>query len=214
MPHLNTMSRRPAAVLLALLAAGAVGSVGLAACGSSSSSTTTTTAANAAATGAAGTTAPGARGSRFAAMRECMRKNGVTLPQRRPGGGAGGFLGGGQGGPQLPSGVTPAQFLEALKKCGGDFRGGNHFRRNRPSPQALAQFAACMRQNGIDLPTANTSGKGPIFDTKGIDTTSPQFKAAAAKCRSVLFPGARPGGTAGGAAPNPPAGAGTEGTAG
>jgi hypothetical protein len=226
MPHLNTMSRRPAAALLTLLAAGAVGSVGLAACGSSST-TTTTTAANAAAPGAVGTTTPGtttpgapgtpppgARGSRFAAMRECLQKDGITLPQRRPG--AGGFLGGAQGGPQLPAGVTRTQFEEALRKCGGGaFRGGNHFFRDSPRfRQAYAQFAACMRQNGVDLPTPNTSGKGPIFDTEGIDTTSAQFKAADAKCRSDLFAAATRGG---GGAYRPPAGsppAGSEGAAG
>ena len=37
---------------------------------------------------------------RFAAVRECLQKNGITLPQRTPGqrrppGAAGGFLGGG-----------------------------------------------------------------------------------------------------------------------
>ncbi len=238
MPHLKTMNRRPAAALLTLLAAGAVGSVGLAACGSSSSSTTTTTAANAAASGAAGTTtpgaagtttpgaagtptpgapgttSPGARGARFSAMRECLQKDGITLPQRRPG--TGGFLAGSQGGPQLPAGVTRTQFEEALKKCGGGaFRAGG-FRNSTRFRQAYAQFAACMRQNGVDLPTPNTSGKGPIFDTKGIDTTSAQFKAAETKCRSDLFAGTPRGGGAAGGAYSPPAGgppAGTEGGA-
>jgi hypothetical protein len=204
MPHLKTMRRRPAATLLTLLAAGALGG-GLAACGSSSSGNTTTTTANAAATGAAGTattgasgtattgasgttTTPGARGSRFAAMRECLQKDGITLPPRRPGTGAGGFFGGGEGGPQLPAGVTRTQFREALKKCdGGAFRGGHFFRDNARSRQVFAKFAACMRQNGVALPPPNTSGNGPIFDTKGIDTTSPQFKAAETKCRSDLY---------------------------
>jgi hypothetical protein len=74
----------------------------------------------------------------------------------------------------------------------------------------LAQFAACMRQNGINLPAPKT-GKGPVFSakaTKGINTRSPQFKAAFAKCRTTLSsvlglgrPGAAGSGAATGAAP-------------
>jgi hypothetical protein len=204
MPHLNTISRRPAAALLTLLAAGALASVGLAACGSSSSTTGSTTANAAVAGGAAtGTTAPGARGSHFAAMRACLQKQGITLPPRRPG--AGGFFGGGQGGPRLPSGVTRAQYEAALKKCGGgSFRGGfrgGGFRSNPRFRQAYAKFAACMHQNGIDLPAPNTSGTGPIFDTKGIDTTSPQFTAAIKQCRGDLFAAPQGGGAAGGGGP-------------
>jgi hypothetical protein len=65
-----------------------------------------------------------------------------------------------------------------------------------------------MRKNGVNLPKPNTSGKGPIFNTKGIDTTSASFKAADAKCVRELTPsGAQPGGPgapgAGGAQPSP-----------
>jgi hypothetical protein len=132
-------------------------------------------------------------------MRECLQKNGITLPQRTPGSGGpagGGFSGAGGGGPQLPKGVTRAQYEAALKKCGGgNFRGG-FGGPNRPggnrinSPvfrQALVKYAACLRQNGINIPAPNTSGKGPIFSTKGLNSTSPQFRAAATKCRSVLI---------------------------
>jgi hypothetical protein len=228
MPHTNTRSRKPAvaAAVVLLLA-----SLGLAACGSSSSSTTTSTSANAAAstgtvpgtssTGSTSTT-PGAPGSgrgsaRFAAMRECLQKNGITLPKRTPGsrpGAGGGFPGAGAGGgPQLPSGVTRAQYEAALKKCGGGsghfFRGGTAGRLSNPVfKAALAKYGDCLRQNGINLPAANTSGKGPIFDTKGIDTNSSQFKAASAKCRSALL-GAfrRPAGAPGAAGSQPAGGA-------
>jgi hypothetical protein len=189
---------KPAAGVMTVLT---LACLGLTACGSSGSST------NAAATGTASTSAstptsgsstqgnrPGGGSPRFAAMRECLQKNGITLPKRTPGTGGpagGGFPGAaGTGGPQLPQGVTRAQYEAALKKCGG-WRfgaGGGHFQRaNSPIfKQALAKFGACLRQNGVNLPAPNTSGKGPIFSTKGIDTTSPQFKAATAKCRSVL----------------------------
>src|ERR1700722_7901929 len=148
MHHANTRHRMPAvaAVLVLLLAC-----LGLVACGGSSSNTTSTS-ANAASTGSAsgssstgsaGSTsttqgAPGAgRGSgRFTALRECLQKNGITLPKRnggaRPGGGFVPGAGAG-GGPQLPSGVTRTQYEAALKKCGGHvFNGGGARRLNNP----------------------------------------------------------------------------------
>jgi hypothetical protein len=223
MPHTNTRSRKPAvaAVVVLLLA-----SLGLVACGSSSSSTTSTS-ANAASTGtASGTsstgstsTTPGAPGSgrgsaRFTALRECLQKNGITLPKRTPGSRpGGGFVpgAGAGGGPQLPGGVTRAQYEAALKKCGGGsghfFRGGGAGRLNNPAfKTALAKYGDCLRENGIKLPAPNTSGNGPIFDTKGINTASAQFKAASAKCRSTLVSAFRRPAGAPGAAGAPPTG--------
>ena len=43
-----------------------------------------------------------------------------------------------------------------------------------------------MRENGVKIPAPNTSGKGPIFNTKGLDTSSTQFTTAERKCRSDL----------------------------
>jgi hypothetical protein len=200
--HTHTHSRKP---LLAGVLVIALTCLGLAACGSSgnSSSTPTTNAANTSTTGAG--TGPGARAGRFAAMRACLQKEGITLPTRTPGQprtpGAGGFLGGGGAGPQLPKGVTHAQFEAALKKCGGGrrFGGSGAGRSNSPAFRtAVTAFAECMRQNGIALPAPNTTGTGPVFDTKGINTASPQFTAARTKCQSKLAGAyARPGGAAG-----------------
>ncbi|HEX4116615.1 MAG TPA: hypothetical protein VHY18_12160 [Solirubrobacteraceae bacterium] len=149
-------------------------------------------------------------------MRECLQKNGITLPKRTPGsrpGAGGGFPGAGAGGgPQLPSGVTRAQYEAALKKCGGGnghffSRGGASGRLNNPVfKAALTKYGNCLRQNGINLPPANTSGNGPIFNTKGIDTSSSQFKAASTKCRSTLLGAFRRPAGAPGAAGAPPAG--------
>jgi hypothetical protein len=190
--------------------------LGLAACGSSSGSSSSTTSASASTTakgaGAAGAKAPNS--GRFAAVRECLKKNGITLPQRTPGqrrppGATGGFLGGGAGGtggPQLPKGVTRAQYEAALKKCGGNFAGGTRGGARFKSPAfhaALAKFASCLRANGVNVPAPNTSGNGPVFDTKGIDTSSAQFKAAEAKCQSDLRAAFRRGGAAGGAGAPP-----------
>jgi len=199
MPHIRINRSKPAAAVLTILLAGLL----LAACGSSSSSSSSSNAnasATSAAGGASGPTGPG--GGRFGALRACLQQNGITLPKRTPGTrrppGAGGFFGGGAG-PQLPAGVTRAQFEAALKKCGGARPGGpGRFLAGPARVQALTQFAACMRQNGVNLPAPNTSGSGPVFDTKGLNTTSSQFTTAEAKCRSDLR-GAfqRPGGEGG-----------------
>jgi hypothetical protein len=166
--------------------------VALAACGGTSKSSSS--GANAAATSAAGAkptrpTGPtGAFNSRFAAVRECLQKNGVTLPPRTPGTRPpyGGFLRGATG-PQLPSGVSREKFEAAVKKCGGPARFGAAGRLRSPAFRLLlTKFAACMRENGIDVPAPNTSGDGPVFNTTGINTKSPQFTAAVAKCRSDL----------------------------
>jgi hypothetical protein len=220
MPHMKPHGRNPAraarpvtATVLILL----LGCLGLAACGSSSSSSTSTTTAAASATGAGtsstgGAPAGGPTGSgisRFKAIRECLQKSGITLPQRTPGTrrapGAGGFLGG--AGPALPKGVTRAQYEAALKKCGGRPLGGATTRLKNPVYQkALAKFATCMRENGVNVPQPNTSGTGPVFNIKGLNTASAQFKAAETKC-SVQLQGsfrARPGGA-------PPGGSGAAG---
>lgn len=201
MSHVIPPGRKAAAAALPVLL---LACIGLAACGSSSTkSTSTNTATSAASTGAqtsppggaSGPSGPGA--GRFAAVRECLAKNGITLPRRapgqRPGGRAGGFLGAGPAGagPQLPKGVTRAQYEAALKKCGGfpaggRFRGGATRLQSPAFKQALKSFASCLRQNGVNIPEPNTSGKGPIFSTKGIKIASPQFRAADSKCRGVL----------------------------
>jgi hypothetical protein len=203
MPHIQSTSSRAATALLAILIAG----VALAACGGASNGSSSTGASTSASTTA--TRGPrGADSAGFLALRECLRKNGVTLPKRTPGQrrshGAGGFLGGAGGAPRLPKGVTRSQYEATIKKCGSFphihfYRaGGVH---SPAAKHALARFASCMRRAGESLPHPNTSGKGPVFDTKGLDTTSAKFKAADVKCRSELSGAfrARPG--AGGAPP-------------
>jgi hypothetical protein len=185
----------------------------LAACGGSSSSSSS----NQSAAKTAGRAARGL-GARGTALRTCLQRNGIALPERSKGSqrgapGAGGPFGAGAtgtgGASKLPNGVSRARLRAALKKCGGGQfpQGGKAFAAG--GTKRFAKFAACMRKNGVNLPKPNTSGKGPIFDTKGLDTTSASFKAADAKCVRELAPGgARPGAQgaagAGGAQPAPP----------
>jgi hypothetical protein len=212
----NPHRRGPvAAVVLTVLLAACIG---VAACGGSSSSSSsaksspTTASASSASSGSQG---GGPSAGRFAAMRACLQKNGITLPQRSPGtrrpnGGVGGFLGGAGGSPHLPKGVTRTQYQAALKKCAGaNFAAGRGGRLNNPAfKQVLAKFATCLRQNGVNVPAPNTSGTGPVFNTKDINTRSAKFKAAESKCQSALRGtfGRRPGGA--GVPPGGPGGSG------
>jgi hypothetical protein len=199
--------RRPLAFALT---AGAVGALTLSACGGSSGNASTGSGANAAATGAAngssntgksagGTTGPAERSGngatgpagappRLEAVRACLQRNGIKLPTRS---GVGLLL----GGTSLPKGTSRAQLQAAMRKClggrGFSTNGGpGASRRRTASPrfrQVLSAFAACLRQNGIAVPNPNPSGSGPVFSTKGIDTASPKFRAATAKCRPALI---------------------------
>jgi hypothetical protein len=184
MPQTISSRRRriPAAAIVVLVV---LASLALASCGGSSPSSSSTSTNTSASTKASSTgKTPGAVGGRFAALRECLQKNGITLPKFTPGqrpapGTRRSFL---------PKGVTKAQYEAAIKKCGGPalFAGGKN-RFNTPAfKQALAKFAACMHENGIAVPKANTSGKGPIFNSQGLNTSSTKFRAAEAKCRSDL----------------------------
>lgn len=201
-------TRKQAAGVFAMLV---LACLGLTACGGSSGSSsnaaataaTTNGSTSAASTGTSSTggsstqsAAPAAGRLRGPAFRECLQKNGVTLPRRTPGSGTpgGGFPGAGSG-PVLPKGMTQAQFDAALKKCGGSNFGARFGRAGGPGVRrvnspvfkaALTKYAACLRQNGINIPAPNTSGKGPIFSTKGIDTSSAKFRTATMKCRASL----------------------------
>jgi hypothetical protein len=98
--------------------------------------------------------------------------------------------------------MTRAQYLELLRKCssstGGPAAVGAKRRlSNTRFRQALVSFATCLRQNGVNVPAPNTSGKGPIFSTKGIDTASPTFRQARRKCRATLLSALRAGAGAG-----------------
>jgi hypothetical protein len=64
-----------------------------------------------------------------------------------------------------------------------------------------------MRENGVEIPKPNTSGTGPIFNSKNLNTSSAKFKAADAKCQVDLegaFRGAPGAHRAPGSAPGAP----------
>lgn len=194
---------RPAIALLTIPAA----ALTLAACGGSGGRSSSTTAST--------TKDASARSSRFASLRTCLQKEGINLPSGGAGQpGSGGAPSGGGGGFKLPDGVSRTKFEEAIKKCGGGGfpSGGRPGFSSASSKAALTKYAECMRENGVNLPTPNTSGKGPVFNTKGINTSSETFKAAQKKCQSDLKGAFGGGGSPGGGSPpaggegGPPAG--------
>ncbi len=200
--------RRRYGPLTGLIAA-AVAALLMSACGSSSSS--------GAGTNSAKTTAQsGSASSRSAALRECLKKAGITLPSAPSGNpGSGAPPSGGAGGFKPPEGASGAKFQEAIKKCGGGgFPAGGRGNVNSASAKAaLTKYASCMRENGVNLPAPDTSGNGPVFSTKGLDTSSQAFKSAQKVCQSDLkgaFGGGAPpgGGPPPGGGEGPPAGEG------
>jgi hypothetical protein len=103
-----------------------------------------------------------------------------------PGGGGGGFF------------ASNPKFAAAIAKCGGafgGFGGGGRFAggtgasgpdTSNPAYRArVISYAACMKKDGIDLPTPNFSGSGFVFGTK-VNRTTSAFIAANAKCQGLL----------------------------
>ena len=187
---------KPLAAALALALGAAVA---LAACGGSSAARAART--TVAATDALGSSGQlGARSGRYAALRECMAKNGISLPASphangtRPG--ASGLFGQGHLHPhalQPPAGVSQSAFEAALRRCDADAPARSPARpdaltmlKSAAFRKRLDEFATCMRSHGIALGAPNTSGKGSIFATQGLDTASTAFRSALASCRSDL----------------------------
>ena len=211
--EVTSTDRQPTAALgrggpLAALALVALLCVWMAACGGSGTSSTSSNAAKV--TSPAG----GAGSARFSALSACLKKQGITLPTPSASKPPSTTGTGAQGGPptggglSTPSGVSASKYREALKKCGGSSlpAGGSSFS-SATAKAALSKYVTCMRENGVDLPKANTSGSGPVFDSKGLDTSSATFKAAQSKCQTDLkgaFGGA--GGTGGPPSGGPPSG--------
>lgn len=126
----------------------------------------------------------------FAAYRDCMAENGITLPDMgalptampsaMPSGGPGTFPG------QLPDGVEQETFDAAQAACaelaptldprtaGGP--GGSR----AVDASALTAFRSCLSDNGVEL----TADQDPMRD---LDRSDPQVKAALDTC-APLFP--------------------------
>jgi hypothetical protein len=157
----------------------ALASLALSACGGSSG----TTSSSAGASSPAGTssTATSSTSSQPERLRACLKKLGIEAPSSvstisdlvaHP-----------------PKGVTRAQLIAAVQSCGGIGAGLANVKPHASAPayrQAFVSFVNCMREQGVSLPAPSTTGKGPVIDLKGIDTTSAKYKTATQKCASIL----------------------------
>lgn len=125
-------------------------------------------------------------------LTECMRENGVDVPDD---------AGGGPGG----AGLSDADREKARAAIEGPCKELREAARGNISEadrqefrDAFAKFAQCMRDEGIDLPDI-TPGSGPPAGLRSLDRDDPKVQAAQEKCQSELPE--RPGGGRGGPGP-------------
>lgn len=183
--------------LLMIFAAAIFAGLLLAACGGSESpevanlGTDTTTDAEADAT-----EAPSDPEEAILAYTQCMRENGVDLPDPdfsvEPGEGGGGFFGQGGIDPEDPD------FQEAQEKCGSNLESiqGTFNPDNQEQFQdAALELAQCMRDRGFDVPDPDFSQGGPgqggpgggILGDSGLDPEDPEVQAALEECQEAAF---------------------------
>ena len=131
--------------------------------------------------------------------RACLQEQGVELPEPGQGGPPGGAPpeGGTPEGP--PQGIKGgAKMKEALEECGAELPQGTPEGSPMSSSafrKSIREYAACMSENGYDLPQPNLSGEGPVFKESEVGREDPKFEAADETCQSLLD-GSAAGGTA------------------
>ena len=185
--------------ILMILAAATVAGLLLAACGGSDSAevanlgTNTTTDEE-----GDNTEAPGDPEEAILAYTQCMRENGIDLPDPdfsgEPGQGGGGFFGQGGIDPEDPD------FQEAQEKCGsklesirGNFNPENQARvpRRRCSrwPSACATVASTcpIPTSPRSLAQGGGPGGGGILGDSGLDPDDPEVQAALEECQEAAF---------------------------
>jgi hypothetical protein len=129
------------------------------------------------------------------AYAQCMRDNGIDMPDPQAGGGFVRIGGPGEGGIDPQS----EEFQAAQEACGSLLEGAGFGGRRELSQEELdrmVEFAQCMRDNGIDMPDpqadggvrvqirgqAGVGGAGP----GGVDPGSDEFQAAFEACQDLM----------------------------
>ena len=118
---------------------------------------------------------------------ECLRENGIDMPDPEPGGD------GRQGGLLVPrgSGADREELRVALEACRDLMPNGGRLREpDREQLERMREFARCMRDNGIDMPDPDPNG-GPGA-LAGVDPGDPEFQEALEACQDVFGPGGGP----------------------
>jgi hypothetical protein len=137
---------------------------------------------------------------------KCMRENGIDVPDPEVDENGRVRLGIG------PEGVADEAFEKARDECGTPFGGQGPPQltdeQRQEMQETLLEFAACMRENGVDMPDPDFSGSGGMMRFRagvaGIDPQSETFRKAQQACQDILEdafaggPGLRVGGGPGG----------------
>jgi hypothetical protein len=124
--------------------------------------------------------------------RACLEEQGVELPdpgEGPPGGGAPPEGGPPAGGPPAGFGEGGEEMREALEECGAELPQGKPGGPPMDSGafrKSVKEYAACMGENGYELPEPNVSGEGPVFKDSDVNREDPKFEAADAECQSLL----------------------------
>ncbi|MBX6750644.1 MAG: hypothetical protein IRY85_13405 [Micromonosporaceae bacterium] len=131
----------------------------------------------------AGVTSPTAAGDRDAALRDfaqCMRDNGVDLPDPEPGSGMLEAYGG------LLRGEDPV-VREAFAACRSRLPNGGEPPKLDPERlENYRAFAGCMRDNGVSLPDPAPDGSLQLSLMGGLNPSDPVFQAAVEACQDHL----------------------------
>ena len=132
-------------------------------------------------------------------LNQCLRQQGVNVPDT-------GGAGGGGGGAQLSEADREKRRIAIEGPC-KEFQssaGGNLTDEQRQEFQdAFTKFAACMRQNGVDVPDPTAGGGGGAGGggiRRLLDQDDPKVKAATTACQDQLPQRGQGGPRGGGAA--------------
>lgn len=161
--------------------------------GSSAESAASATATSPSASAAAGGAASGGPADGFAAYRDCMAQNGVTLqdfggPQGAPPSGmptgmpSGAPPSGGPNGPgqmPLPDGVDQEAFDAAQQACASVRPQFDQGGPGAIDQTALAAYSSCLSDNGVTVPS------GPD-GFRSLDNSDPDVQAAMDTCAPLM----------------------------
>jgi len=129
------------------------------------------------------------------AFAACMRENGVDMPDPKPPGSGGAIFieAGASDGTSPLSFDADDQFLVAEEACRSHLDAlaapDSGPERDAEMMESLLAYAACMRDNGVDMPDPEMSG-GMISvtigaDGPGSDPFSEEYRAAEEACRGI-----------------------------
>lgn len=116
------------------------------------------------------------QGRKFA---QCMRDNGIDMPDPDPDGG-GGFK-------ALPGEtIDKAKLTKAMEACKEFSPIKDRKDLNPQQIEQLRAFAACMRENGVNMPDPDPNGGLSSMADSGIKRDQPAFKKALEACNDKM----------------------------